>query len=368
MQRLLPLLPDDVQFDFACEGDMAASLFGEIHARNGYRVIRTPARTNPFTSLLFYYRLIRAGRYDVVHTHIGHFGCYALLAAWVCGVDCRVAHAHSRATRAPLRPPFQGLAPLVRAAALALAWLGSRAANVWLAVSSEAALDLFGVPIGAQAKWFPPCFSMPEGDSEEGGTLQAQLRRELDIPAGAKVLLFAGRLYESALFGDVKNLSFALRIHATLWRRGIASILLVAGDGPHRDRLEARAEDMGIRDTVRFLGHRDDLPNLLRYLADVCVFPSFHEGLGLAAIEAQAARVPVLISEGFPDEACVLSSRVYRCRLADGVESWATVLEQVFAEVPSRLSGINPGEIDPLKMTLFDPRRNMSALLELYHG
>jgi glycosyltransferase EpsF len=209
---------------------------------------------------------------------------------------------------------------------------------------------------------------MSVGDPEESRTMQARLRREFDIAAGAKVLLFAGRLYESALFGDVKNLSFALQIQAVLRRRRIDTILLVAGDGPHRARFEARAEDLGIRDTVRFMGHRDDLPNLMRHLPDVCVFPSVHEGLGMAAIEAQVARVPVLISDGFPREACVRPAQVYRCRLADGVESWATVIEQVFAEAPSQGSAIIPGEADSLEATLFDPRRNLAALLEVYHG
>ena len=64
---------------------------------------------------------------------------------------------------------------------------------------------------------------------------------------------------------------------------------VVAGDGELRHELEQRAA--GSR--VRFLGARDDVPELLASL-DVFAFPSLFEGLCLAVIEAQAAGVPVV--------------------------------------------------------------------------
>jgi glycosyltransferase involved in cell wall biosynthesis len=64
---------------------------------------------------------------------------------------------------------------------------------------------------------------------------------------------------------------------------------VVAGDGELRDELERMAE--GAR--MRFLGMRDDVPELLASF-DVFAFPSLFEGLCLAVIEAQAAGVPVV--------------------------------------------------------------------------
>jgi glycosyltransferase involved in cell wall biosynthesis len=64
---------------------------------------------------------------------------------------------------------------------------------------------------------------------------------------------------------------------------------VVAGDGELRQELEQEAE--GTR--LRFLGARDDVPELLASL-DVFAFPSLFEGLCLAVIEAQAAGVPVV--------------------------------------------------------------------------
>jgi glycosyltransferase involved in cell wall biosynthesis len=64
---------------------------------------------------------------------------------------------------------------------------------------------------------------------------------------------------------------------------------VVAGDGELREELERQAEGSN----VRFLGARDDVPELLASF-DVFAFPSLFEGLCLAVIEAQAAGVPVV--------------------------------------------------------------------------
>ncbi|MEO6525567.1 MAG: glycosyltransferase family 4 protein [Gemmatimonadaceae bacterium] len=68
---------------------------------------------------------------------------------------------------------------------------------------------------------------------------------------------------------------------------------VIAGDGPERAALEARAEALGLDDRVRFLGHRRDVPSLLA-VADVFVLPSLYEGLPLSVMEAMAANVPVV--------------------------------------------------------------------------
>jgi len=76
--------------------------------------------------------------------------------------------------------------------------------------------------------------------------------------------------------------------------------LVVAGDGPLRAELEASAADLG--DRVRFLGHRDDVPDLL-VAADIVAHPSEFEALPTALIEALAAARPVVATAvgGIPE-------------------------------------------------------------------
>jgi glycosyltransferase involved in cell wall biosynthesis len=68
---------------------------------------------------------------------------------------------------------------------------------------------------------------------------------------------------------------------------------LVAGDGPQRDHLVARAQSLGLGDRVSFLGHRRDVPRLLAG-CDLFVLPSHYEGSPLSVLEAMAAGKPVV--------------------------------------------------------------------------
>lgn len=73
------------------------------------------------------------------------------------------------------------------------------------------------------------------------------------------------------------------------------ALFLLAGDGPERERLEARAAELGIEGRVRFLGRREDVPQLLA-ACDVFALPSLYEGSSLAVLEAMAARITVVSS------------------------------------------------------------------------
>jgi glycosyltransferase involved in cell wall biosynthesis len=71
------------------------------------------------------------------------------------------------------------------------------------------------------------------------------------------------------------------------------TIFAVAGDGPLRADLEARAKRLGIAKSVRLLGTRFDVPELLQ-MAHIFVLPSLWEGLPIALLEAMGAGLPVV--------------------------------------------------------------------------
>lgn len=102
------------------------------------------------------------------------------------------------------------------------------------------------------------------------------------------VILTIGRLYEQK---GQKNLleafaAFKDKEKYELW---------IAGEGPLRVDLEQQARDLGIAKQVKFLGARRDIPALLKQ-ADLFVFPSLWEGLGIAVLEAAMAKVPIVAS------------------------------------------------------------------------
>jgi glycosyltransferase involved in cell wall biosynthesis len=76
----------------------------------------------------------------------------------------------------------------------------------------------------------------------------------------------------------------------------------LAGQGPERDALETLAHELGIESRVSFLGHRDDIPELLA-ASDLVVLPSLYEGLPISLLEAMAAAKPVIATRiGGTDE------------------------------------------------------------------
>ena len=71
---------------------------------------------------------------------------------------------------------------------------------------------------------------------------------------------------------------------------------LIVGDGPERETLEALTIDMGIKEHVIFTGWRKDIPDVLSGV-DIFVLPSLKEGLGLAILEAMAAKKAVIATD-----------------------------------------------------------------------
>jgi glycosyltransferase involved in cell wall biosynthesis len=79
-------------------------------------------------------------------------------------------------------------------------------------------------------------------------------------------------------------------------------LFLIAGDGPDREDFTSMADTLGLRQSVRFLGYRQDIPTLLK-AADLFVLPSLSEGLPLSVLEAMAAKRAIVATRvgGIPD-------------------------------------------------------------------
>jgi len=127
----------------------------------------------------------------------------------------------------------------------------------------------------------------------------SQRRQALGLSPDPPQIVMVARL------ADGKGHLLAIEAAVVLARRGTRASLALVGAGPLRDTVEAaaaRARREGA--AVVLLGHRDDVPDILR-AADVFLLPSSAEGLGLAAVEAMAACLPVV---GF--EVCGMTEAV----------------------------------------------------------
>ena len=147
----------------------------------------------------------------------------------------------------------------------------------------------------------------------------------------AKLVLFAGRLDRALELADPtnhKNSWLALNVarSAMAWDPSVR--LIVAGEGVSRHALQDRTWAWELADKIRLAGVRNDIPALMN-AADVLLFPSAQEGLGMVAVEAQAAGLPVLMSTAVPREAIVVPQLVNTLPLSEPIDHWAATLLQM---------------------------------------
>ncbi|MGQ5638202.1 MULTISPECIES: glycosyltransferase [unclassified Streptomyces] len=229
-------------------------------------------------------RIVRRGRYDLVHTHLYRACLYGRIAARLAGVRAVVATEHSLGdTRMEGRPLTAGVRGLYL--------LGERLGRSTVAVSPTVAARLarWGVPE-------PRITVVPNGIDLARFAFDPAARRHtrdrLGLPAGAFVVGAVGRLVPGKRFDVLLD---ALRRLPDCYR------LLLVGGGPEEGALRRAAREAGIDGRVLFAGERPylgdgacgpDLPALTSAM-DVLAAPSPEEAFGLAVVEALAAGLPV---------------------------------------------------------------------------
>ncbi len=115
------------------------------------------------------------------------------------------------------------------------------------------------------------------------------IRGNLQLPEDAIIIFSLGRFIPKKGFQDLIQ---SLRL-VPKEIKGRPIYLVIAGDGPLRDRLEAAAQDLGIAHRIRWVGWQDD-PSPFYELAHIFVCPSREEPLGNVVLEAWSHRLPVI--------------------------------------------------------------------------
>ncbi|MFF8530659.1 glycosyltransferase [Streptomyces sp. SAS_267] len=294
-------------------------------AADGVRVIHLGMSGNrDLAALPRLVKVIRAGRYDLVHTHLYRACVYGRLAARLAGVKGVVATEHSLGDS---QMEGRRLGPGVRALYLASERLGTSTVAVSPTVAER--LRRWGVP-APRIEVVPNGVDIARLRFDPG--LRERTRRRLGLPQDAYVIGGVGRLAPGkrfdVLIGALAGLPDDCR-------------LLLVGGGMEETALRRAAHDAGVADRVLFAGERPaggspgaDLPSLLGAM-DVLASPSPEEAFGLAVVEALAAGLPVLYVscpavEDLPPGAARGATRV-----GGGADSFARALAGVRAEGPA---------------------------------
>ncbi|MCX4811169.1 glycosyltransferase [Streptomyces sp. NBC_01239] len=270
-------------------------------------------------------RLIRTGRYDLVHTHLYRACVYGRLAARIAGVKAVVATEHSLGDS---QMEGRDLSAGVRALYLASERLGRSTVAVSPTVAER--LKRWGVP-GPRIEVVPNGIDLARFRFDPVQRLRT--RQRLGLPEGAYVIGGIGRLAAGKRF-DVLIRSLA-QLPDDYW-------LLLVGGGTEENLLRRTAHDYGVADRVLFTGERPyvpdgtpgpDLPSLTAAM-DLLASPSPEEAFGLAVVEGLASGLPVLYAscpaiEDLPPQAAPAARRVQ-----GGPEVFARALAAARAQGP----------------------------------
>ena len=98
-----------------------------------------------------------------------------------------------------------------------------------------------------------------------------------------------------------KNHAYLLRVFREIRDRKSESKLYLVGQGELEQDIRRQIAELGLQESVRFLGSRADVGAVLTAM-DAFLFPSFYEGFGTVIIEAQCSALPMLASDAIPSE------------------------------------------------------------------
>ncbi|MBO4452916.1 MAG: glycosyltransferase family 4 protein [Clostridia bacterium] len=125
----------------------------------------------------------------------------------------------------------------------------------------------------------------PVSDEEK-----AEYRKELGIKEGSRVIMCVGELLPN------KNQKTAIKAMKEVVKKVPEALLLIAGNGPEKDNLQALIDELDLNDSVKLIGYTTQLEKYLQ-ASDLLVACSIREGLGMNVIEAMLCGKPVVASK-----------------------------------------------------------------------
>lgn len=309
---------DKFECVFCVRRDEIGKLEHEI-LKQGIRVIHVPdSELNYFRSYKFYKEMISKENFDIVHCHLPFFSGIVLLAAKQCKVKKRIAHAHFSQPYTDMSiysKKKQAVAIVYRQV---MRLLLKKICNCKLACSKASGEFLFG-----KKDFDKNGIILNNGINTDDYIynldVRIDTRKQLRIAETDVVLGHIGQLY------SVKNQSFVISVFSEFIKKNPNSKLLIIGDGTDREMLEKKVKALSLENDVLFLGLRNDV-NKLYQAMDCFVFPSIHEGFPLTLVEAQAAKLPCVVSNSITRDTN-LSDAIWYCSIHSSPQEWVNQID-----------------------------------------
>ena len=235
------------------------------------------------------YKILRNGKYDIFQTNIDLFNGPNLLIAWMVRIPIRVCHSHNSLQGKELR---EGRSWPVRIYQSLTRWMCWNFSNRRVGCSEEANNFLFKGKNWKDANFPTVIFNGIELSKFRVPFDKAKFKTDNGVLAQQNIITI-GHLVSQ------KNPLFIAQLFADFCKINVDCNLIWVGDGHLKGKVLEILKSNRIENRVLFLSNRNDIPQLLQ-ISDVFILPSNFEGLGIVAIEAQAAGLPVLLSDKVP--------------------------------------------------------------------
>jgi glycosyltransferase involved in cell wall biosynthesis len=251
--------------------------YAEALAEAGYAITHRPLWKSP----IYFWRLweyLRAQQYDVIHVHCERASFYFCLTARLAGVRTIVRTIHN---------VFQFSGNLRRLRALQRAIVRRCCGVQMIAVSGDVRRceqERFRNPAQVVPNWYDSNTFLPAGEASRLG-----LRRALGISQDCLAVVSVGNC------NAVKNHAVMIEALREMDEQMAVRYLHVGAEDAQQSERQL-AHRLGVAHRVEFLGSRSDVARILQ-AADVFVMPSKYEGVGIAAMEAMAVRLPVVLAD-----------------------------------------------------------------------
>ena len=306
-------------------------------------------------NILSYFRtmvkIMKDGKYDVVHSNELFHSGVVLLAAFFAGVKCRIAHCHSiydlddiTAKRSTIRKIYSSV----------MRWLVLRFSNVQIGCSTAAGEFLFGKR-AVKKDTYHLLFNSVDtteylenyGKEETGDLCEADWIN----------ILHVGRVYE------VKNQLFIAEIAEEFKKRHKNIRILCAGKGnqEYMNKVQEVIENKDLQNHMKMLGVRNDVSVLLRK-SKAFILPSLYEGMPLVLIEAQASGIHCVSADTFSKEVDFGIGSIEWLPLQAGAEKWADAIEAAIEKGRKE----KPIVVRAIEEKGFDSRIFTKKLCEIY--
>jgi glycosyltransferase involved in cell wall biosynthesis len=296
-QFLLPLVAAlsraGYHVDVACA---RGPYFDQIEA-SGVNMIENPISRSAnlrlhSKSMLATYRLLKRGKYDVVHVHTPVAALLGRIAARLAGVPVKIYTAHGFYFHDQMKPRL-------RRALVGLEKLGSACGDFIMTVSKEDEESALRLGIarpggietiynGVDTERFSPARFTEEQ--------RVELRERLGIPADAYVIGIVGRLVREKGFFELFDAAAEMvKRHPHLRVMVVGDVLPSDYDGT-KSEVHARLGELGIADKVAFAGMVDDTAPYLHAM-DAFTLPSYREGMPISLLEAMSMALPCVATD-----------------------------------------------------------------------